>query len=92
MTIAHKKGIPRHKRVAWVKRRAKTVYIHREKRDGHTGCSTPCVLCRNALIRCDLKVCFLNDDHVMCKGKMDSVGMPTSKLTSGQKRLFGYLP
>ena len=42
-------GVPRHRVVAWVRRRAGVLIVSRTTQDGTPACSLPCILCRQVL-------------------------------------------
>lgn len=85
---AEQKGIPRHRRVAWVKKQIGIIFLERKKKDGCIGCSYPCIFCRNALMLFDLKVDCIDPDGNHFQGKLDGPELPLSKLTTGQVKRF----
>lgn len=92
LRLACVKGIPRHKRIAWVKKQIREMHLEREKKDGSVGSSFPCVFCKKQLVRFDIKVHCVDREGDMFHGKMDTDLCPESTLTSGQARKFGRIP
>lgn len=82
---AKKKGVPGHRMVHWIRRKmGPDIVTWRLKSDGSNGCSVPCVYCKQAIIKFDLRVtCCVEGDKWFC-GFLTDVDAPPSKLTSGQ--------
>ena len=61
--------------------------VWRVRQDGTYGCTVPCILCRQQLVRLDLRVtCPLQDGGpAWYRGKLDVPGAPESRLTQGQR-------
>ena len=86
---ARKKGVPNHSIVAWVKRKVSCIHITRMRKDGGLGCSVPCILCKQLILKFDLRVICHTAEGDVYDGKMDAEDAPVSKFTSGQKRKLG---
>ena len=91
--IASRHGVPPHARIAWVRRKfGGDVTVWRVLSDGRLGCSVPCVLCRRALVRRDLRVHAVLPDGAWFHGRLTDAGAPPSRATSGQVYRMGFVP
>lgn len=84
---ASRAGVPRHQVVHWVRRKAGgSITVWRHLADGSLGVSVPCVVCKAALARFDLRVtCMVAPGQWYC-GRLTEPGAPTAKATSAQRR------
>uniref|UniRef100_A0A383WIR3 Uncharacterized protein n=1 Tax=Tetradesmus obliquus TaxID=3088 RepID=A0A383WIR3_TETOB len=85
VTRASRAGVPRHQVVHWVRRKAGgSITVWRHLADGSLGVSVPCVVCKAALARFDLRVtCMVAPGQWYC-GRLTEPGAPRVKPTSGQ--------
>lgn len=83
IVCAVRHGVRPHRVVAWVRRKSGgDVVIWR----GPGRCSVPCILCRRALEKFDMRVTCTDPSGGRFVGRLQDA--PRSKLTSGQTRLF----
>lgn len=83
---ARKKGVPRAKIIAWVRRKmGSDISVWRHTSDGAYGCSVPCPLCARVLIQFDVTVhCYLGEGR-WYRGRLTDPGAPEGKPTTFQR-------
>jgi hypothetical protein len=93
LRAAQRHGVPPHQRIAWARRKfGGHMVVWRARADGTVGCSMPCVLCRQRLIKHDIIVHAICDDNVsMFHGRMTDAHAPPSRPTSGQHWKWGWV-
>ena len=78
-----KKGVKYHNFSEWVSRKYGTLHIWRNRRDGVLGNSLPCVMCRKAIEKHNLKwMAYLDEKWVKSTDIDVPKSMPTRKQTS----------
>jgi len=85
--IARTKGIPKHSVPSWIKRKEGEIVIERFHKNGEVATSLPCVLCKHALDKYNLKWTAYHCDRWVSS---DDEDLPKSKPTSRQNdQVFG---
>lgn len=83
---ANRKGVPSESFGSWVHRKYGDLTIYRKRRDGLTGCSLPCVLCKREMDKWRLQ--WKAYDGTQWVHSLQSDNIPPSRPTSKQKRLI----
>lgn len=88
---AQKHNVKPHNVVAWVRRKAGTeICVWRPIASGSSlGCSFPCFLCRQELLKFGLRVHCVTPDGKVYSGDLTEPDAPASKPTRGQAVLLG---
>lgn len=86
---ARKSGVPKHRLVAYVKRKfGSRISVFRFRHDGTLGCALPCAWCQKELERFDMKVTFVDSEGQWCDGRVSDGTLPKPVLTAGQRRML----
>jgi len=81
---ARKKGVRRERIIPWIKRTVRDVFVFRLHQDGKPAVSCPCFLCRDQLIRYDLRVSYIDaDGNVVSRARAND--LPEGVRTTSQK-------
>ncbi len=89
---ARRNGVADHQIVWWVRRKGGAeMEVWRLLRDERFACAVPCTFCKRALSVFEPKVICSVSDSVWFEGRLSDPNSPASKLTLGQRRLFGRL-
>jgi len=84
-----KSGVPSHGIIRWVRRKiGPEISTWRYLADGSEGCALPCILCKAAIMRFDLRVCCTMGGGERFRGFLDDDDAPVSKFTGKQLRMF----
>lgn len=87
--IARRHGVPSRSIIHWVRRKmGNQISIWRQTEGKNNACTYPCVLCKETLLRYDIKVFCYTPEGKIFSGKLNERNAPLSVLTSSQRRLF----
>ena len=84
MVQARRDGVRKENIVTWIKRKVNHVAVFRFLKDGQLATSCPCHLCRDALIRFDLFVTYVDENNQIVQ-RVRATDLPVGILTSSQK-------
>jgi hypothetical protein len=88
---SRRKGVKPHNFSRWVHRIYGDFLIIRNRKDGITGISLPCVLCLKAMERKNIQwTAYSSDGRWVRSGQDDDI--PSSKPTSKQIRMLSFTP
>ena len=85
---ASKKGVKGHQIATWIHRVHGNFVIERIRRDGITGISLPCVLCKKAMERSGIQWIAYQGTHWVNSNQSDYI--PKSKPTCKQIKTLGF--
>ena len=83
-----KKGVPTYKFSSWLNRVHGTMNIRRLRKDGVEGISLPCVMCRKAIEKYNIKWRAYDGDQWVYSYKTEN--LPKSQPTNKQRRFMGF--
>jgi cytidine deaminase len=84
MAQARRDGVRKENVVAWVKRKVHHVAVFRFLKNGQLATSCPCYMCRDALIRFDLFVTYVDENNQLVQ-RVRASELPVGIYTSSQK-------
>lgn len=85
---ARRKGVKPHKMASWIHRVHGNFVISRERKDGITGISLPCVICKKAMERYRIQWVAYSGNVWVNNIQTDNI--PKSKPTNKQIRHLGF--
>lgn len=86
--LSKKKGIPNYKFSSWLNRTQGTLNIRRLRKDGVEGISLPCVMCRKAIEKYNIKWRAYDGEKWVDSYKTEN--LPKSQPTNKQRRFMNF--
>lgn len=86
--LSKKKGVPNYKFSSWLNRVHGTMNICRMRKDGVEGISLPCVMCRKAIEKHNIKWRAYDGENWIDSSKTEI--LPKSQPTNKQRRFLNF--